>query len=103
MSTIDLSDAHARLPEIIAALSPGQRVVIVDSGKPVATMTRSDPKRWPCKAGSAKHIEHSMSPDLMHVLTISRHTLGERISTSILPLCQTSRPPSTTGSTNRSS
>ncbi len=63
MSTVNLYDASARLPEIILGLSPGEQLVIVQNGEPVATLTRNRPGQWPCKAGSAKHTKHWMSPD----------------------------------------
>lgn len=63
MSTVDLQDATARLPEIISALNPGEQLVIIQEGEPLATLTRSGPDQWPCKAGSAKHMKHWMAPD----------------------------------------
>jgi antitoxin (DNA-binding transcriptional repressor) of toxin-antitoxin stability system len=63
MSTIDIDSAQAHLPEIISALLPGEQVMIIDSGDPLATLTRTPSKRWPCKAGSAKHTKHWMAPD----------------------------------------
>jgi antitoxin (DNA-binding transcriptional repressor) of toxin-antitoxin stability system len=36
MATVDLSDAKARLPEIIASLPPGEQLVIVEDGEPLA-------------------------------------------------------------------
>jgi antitoxin (DNA-binding transcriptional repressor) of toxin-antitoxin stability system len=63
MATVDLSDAKARLPEIIACLPPGEQLVIVEDGEPLATLTRTSPGRWPCTAGSAKNTRHWMAPD----------------------------------------
>jgi antitoxin (DNA-binding transcriptional repressor) of toxin-antitoxin stability system len=51
------------LPQIIAGLNPGEPVLIMKDGEPVATLTRSPPKQWPCKAGSAKDTTHWMAPD----------------------------------------
>jgi len=63
MATVNLADAKARLPEIISGLNPGEQVVIVDNGEPMATLIRACPKQWPCAAGSAKDSRHSMAPD----------------------------------------
>ena len=63
MSTVNLDDAKAHLREIIAGLNPGEQLVIVESGKPIATLTRCRPQQWPCKAGSAKNTKHWMAPD----------------------------------------
>jgi antitoxin (DNA-binding transcriptional repressor) of toxin-antitoxin stability system len=63
MSTVNLDDAKAHLREIIAGLNPGEQLVIVESGKPIATLTRRRPQQWPCKAGSAKNTKYWMAPD----------------------------------------
>jgi len=63
MTTIHLDEAKAHLPEIISGLVPGEQVVIVQNGEPLAMLTRSQPQRWPCAAGSAKKTKHWMSPD----------------------------------------
>jgi antitoxin (DNA-binding transcriptional repressor) of toxin-antitoxin stability system len=63
MATVNLDDAKVHLPEIIPGLNPGEQVVIVKNGEPLAMLTRSRPSRWPCKAGSAKATKHWMAPD----------------------------------------
>lgn len=63
MATINLDDVKTRLPEIILGLHPGEQMVIVRDGEPLAMLTRSNPKPWPCKAGSAKNTRHRMAPD----------------------------------------
>jgi antitoxin (DNA-binding transcriptional repressor) of toxin-antitoxin stability system len=63
MATINLDDAKAHLREIISGLNPGEQMVIVQEGKPLATLTRTGPKQWPCTAGSAKDTRHRMAPD----------------------------------------
>ena len=63
MTTVTLQDAQARLPQIISGLTPGQRLVIVQDGEPVATLARSGHGQWPCKAGSARDTTHWMAPD----------------------------------------
>ena len=60
MSTVNIEDAQAHLPQIIAGRNPGEPLL---NGEPMATLTRSRPKQWPCKAGSAKGLSHWMAPD----------------------------------------
>ena len=61
--TVKLEDARVRLPELIAGLQPGEEVVIVEDGQPLAMLTRAPRTSWPCKAGSAKDTIHWMAPD----------------------------------------
>jgi len=63
MSSIPLAEAQARLPQLIADLRPGEEVVLVQNGSPVARLIRSGHSAWPCQPGSAKHLPHWMAPD----------------------------------------
>jgi len=63
MATVNLDDAQAHLPEIIAGLNSGEQLLIVQEGETVATLTRARPKQWPCKTGSAQASKHWMAPD----------------------------------------
>ena len=63
MATVNLDDAKTHLPELILGLNPGEELVIVQEGQPLATLTRAGSKQWPCKAGSAKNHQHWMAPD----------------------------------------
>jgi prevent-host-death family protein len=63
MASVNLDDAKAHLGEIISGLSPGEQLVIVQNGEPVATLIRTSPQQWSCKAGSARHTKHWMAPD----------------------------------------
>jgi len=63
MSTVNLDDAKAHLPELILGLNPGEELMIVQEGQPLATLTRTGANQWPCKAGSAKNTKHWMAPD----------------------------------------
>ena len=63
MTTVNLDDAKSHLDKIILGLNPGEQLVIVQNGEPVAMLTRSRPKQWPCEAGSAKDTRHSMASD----------------------------------------
>jgi antitoxin (DNA-binding transcriptional repressor) of toxin-antitoxin stability system len=63
MATVNLDDAAVHLREIISSLQPGDELVIVQDGAPLATLTRTSPQQWPCKAGSARDTKHWMAPD----------------------------------------
>ncbi len=63
MTTITIEEAQAKLPELIDGLSKGEELVITENGEPIATLTRSERKQWPCKAGSAKDKILWISPD----------------------------------------
>jgi antitoxin (DNA-binding transcriptional repressor) of toxin-antitoxin stability system len=63
VSTINLDDVNAHLREIISGLNPGEAMVIVEAGQPLATLTRTGRNRWPCAAGSAKDTKHWMADD----------------------------------------
>ena len=63
MATVNIDDAKAHLPEIISGLNPGEQLIIVQNGEPLATLTRNRASQWPCKAGSAKDTKHWMAPD----------------------------------------
>jgi antitoxin (DNA-binding transcriptional repressor) of toxin-antitoxin stability system len=63
MATVNLDDAKAHLREIIAGLNPGEQLLIVQEGAPVATLIRAGQNQWPSTAGSAKDTKHWMAPD----------------------------------------
>lgn len=63
MATVNIDEAKARLPEIISGPNPGEELVIVDSGEPLATLIRTPVKQWQCKAGSARDTKHWMASD----------------------------------------
>jgi len=62
-TTLPLEEAQSRLKEIIAGLSPGEEILIVQDDQPIAKLTRAAPKSWPCKAGSYRKAEFWMAPD----------------------------------------
>jgi antitoxin (DNA-binding transcriptional repressor) of toxin-antitoxin stability system len=76
MTTINLNDAKTHLEEIISGLNPGEQMVIVENGEPLALLTRSRPNQWPCKAGSAKDTRHRMAPDFDAPLEDFREYMG---------------------------
>jgi antitoxin (DNA-binding transcriptional repressor) of toxin-antitoxin stability system len=63
MTTINIEEAQARLRDIILGLNPGEPVVILQDGEPLALLSRTSRGRWPCRAGSAKQTEHWMADD----------------------------------------
>jgi antitoxin (DNA-binding transcriptional repressor) of toxin-antitoxin stability system len=63
MSTLNLDDAQAHLREIVAGLQPGEEVVLVDNGQPLAKIVKTVRTSWPCKAGTAKGKILYIAPD----------------------------------------
>jgi antitoxin (DNA-binding transcriptional repressor) of toxin-antitoxin stability system len=63
MTSLNLDDAQAHLREVVAALQPGEEIVLIDHGKPLAKLVKTARTSWPCKAGSAKDTIHWMAPD----------------------------------------
>jgi antitoxin (DNA-binding transcriptional repressor) of toxin-antitoxin stability system len=63
VSTLNLDEAQARLREIVAELQPGEEIVLIDNGQPLAKLVKTERTSWPCKAGSAKDTVHWMAPD----------------------------------------
>jgi antitoxin (DNA-binding transcriptional repressor) of toxin-antitoxin stability system len=42
MPTLTLDDAQARLREVVAALQPGEEIVLTDGGRALATLIRAE-------------------------------------------------------------
>jgi antitoxin (DNA-binding transcriptional repressor) of toxin-antitoxin stability system len=61
--TLPLSAAQTHLPELVAALIPGEQLVLTTNGQPVAIVTRPSQTSWPCQPGSAKDRSFWMAPD----------------------------------------
>jgi antitoxin (DNA-binding transcriptional repressor) of toxin-antitoxin stability system len=54
MSTVTIEEAQAQLPQLLARLSPGQEIQIVDRGRPIARLIgEAAPSRPPRQPGSA--------------------------------------------------
>ena len=53
MSTVTLEEAKAHLDELIEHLQPGEEILIMDQGRPLAQVKKAERNSWPCKAGSA--------------------------------------------------
>ena len=57
MPTITLDEAQSRLAEVIAQLTPGEPVIIIQNDIPVARLVAEEPpERQPRKPGSAKGL-----------------------------------------------
>ena len=67
MSTLTLDDAKTRLPEIIAGLSPGQLVLILDRGLPVAQLQAVPAKKRQPLFGSCKGMVTILAEDDEHL------------------------------------
>jgi antitoxin (DNA-binding transcriptional repressor) of toxin-antitoxin stability system len=63
MAAITIEEVQAKLPEILAHLTPGDQIAIIQAGEEVARLTRSSRGHWPCKAGSYRKAEFWMAPD----------------------------------------
>lgn len=62
MSIVTIEEARSRLDELIAALPPGEELVITRDGKPVATLAAELPKGIPIY-GRGKGRVLYMAPD----------------------------------------
>ncbi|MBX3411577.1 MAG: DUF2281 domain-containing protein [Pirellulales bacterium] len=76
MHTVSLDVAKAQLSELIQILAPGEELVIVEKGEPLATLVRAHAQHWPCRAGSAKETKHWMAPDFDAPLEEFREYMG---------------------------
>jgi antitoxin (DNA-binding transcriptional repressor) of toxin-antitoxin stability system len=63
MPTVTLEEAQAKLPELLEKLQPGEEMIIVDHGQPLAQVKKVERTSWPCKAGSYRKAEFRMAPD----------------------------------------
>jgi antitoxin (DNA-binding transcriptional repressor) of toxin-antitoxin stability system len=61
--TLPLADAQPKLAEIVAAMAPGEQLVLTKDGEPVAVVSRPPLTRWPSEPGTAKDRSFWMAPD----------------------------------------
>lgn len=61
--TMPMELAQPRLPEIVAAMEPGEELVLTADGDPVAIVTRPPRHLWPSEPGTAKDRRFWMAPD----------------------------------------
>jgi antitoxin (DNA-binding transcriptional repressor) of toxin-antitoxin stability system len=64
MSTVSIEDAQSKLKQLIAALKPGEELVITQDNLPVARLVaEARPERPPRKLGTLKGSVLYMAPD----------------------------------------
>jgi antitoxin (DNA-binding transcriptional repressor) of toxin-antitoxin stability system len=63
MTAITMQEAQANLPAIIGGLQPGEEILIVDQGKPLAAVKKAPQTGWPCEPGCYRKAEFWMAPD----------------------------------------
>jgi antitoxin (DNA-binding transcriptional repressor) of toxin-antitoxin stability system len=63
MTTVTVEEAQQHLKELIAGMSPGEKLVITQDGEPVAELTRVSQESWPSKPGSYSKPGFWISPD----------------------------------------
>ena len=63
MPTFTLDEAKARPGDLIEHLQPGEEVLIMDQGRPLAQLKKATRNSWPCKAGvpPARFTSHPIS------------------------------------------
>jgi len=60
---LPLTAVGSHLPEIVAAMIPGEQLVLTAQGEPAAVVTRPARTSWPSVPGTAKDRSFWMSPD----------------------------------------
>lgn len=63
MTAVTLEETHAKLPELLDQLQPGEELTITAAGQPVAQVKKAERTSWPCQAGTAKGRTFWMAPD----------------------------------------
>ena len=63
MQSLSLDEAQSRLRQIVTDLQPGEQIVLIEAGRPMATLVRAQRNTWPCKAGTAKDQILWIAPD----------------------------------------
>lgn len=63
MQSLSLDEAQSRLRQIVTDLQPGEQIVLIEAGRPMATLVRAQRTTWPCKAGTAKDQILWIAPD----------------------------------------
>lgn len=67
-STITIEEAQAHLPELVARLTPGEKIIITANEQPVATLTgQSTGAPQPRQPGSAKGKLFILADDKEHL------------------------------------
>ncbi len=63
MTAVTMQQAQANLPEIIGGLQPGEEVLIVEQGRPLAAVKKAGQTALPCEPGCYRKDEFWMAPD----------------------------------------
>ena len=63
MKTVTIEEAQAKLSQLLEQLAPGEELLIVDHGQPLAQVKKSERSPKPSKAGCYQKAEFWMSPD----------------------------------------
>ena len=63
MSSLPIKDAQGYLSQIVAGMRPGEQLLLVENGEPVATLARVPRTSWPCQPGTARDRSFWMAPD----------------------------------------
>jgi len=63
MASVPIEEAQAKLPELIAELTPGEEIVITRDGQPLAQVKKTARTSWPCQAGCYRKTEFWMASD----------------------------------------
>lgn len=61
--TLPLSAATPKLAEIVAAMTPGEELVLTTDGQPIAVLTCPPRTSWPSVPGTARDRKLWMAPD----------------------------------------
>jgi antitoxin (DNA-binding transcriptional repressor) of toxin-antitoxin stability system len=63
MATVTVEEAQNNLRHLLETLQAGEEVLIIDQGRPLAQLKKTERTSWPCKAGSYRKAEFRMAPD----------------------------------------
>jgi antitoxin (DNA-binding transcriptional repressor) of toxin-antitoxin stability system len=63
MTTLTLQEVQSNLTSVLQQLQPGEEILIVDQGQPLARMQKAERTSWPCQAGTAKGSITWIAPD----------------------------------------
>ena len=63
MTPISIEEAMTRLDQLIDQLQPGEEILIMQHGRPLAQVKKAERTTWPCQAGSDRKADFWMAPD----------------------------------------
>ncbi len=68
MTTVSIEEAMTRLDHLIEQLQPGEEILIIQRGQPLAQVKKAERTSWPCQAGSYPKSDFWMAPDFNALL-----------------------------------